>query len=95
MTGNLYFTYKSFKTNGIYTADSYDEVTNKLVKTVKAVADITKQDGCEEFRGDSRDTIATNVELSLLIEHSSVRDTLERVVTAISIKRIKPQVINI
>ena len=35
------------------TANNYDKIINRLVKTTKAVADITMQDACEELRADS------------------------------------------
>ena len=35
------------------TANNYDKIINRLVKTTKAVADITMQDACEELRAAS------------------------------------------
>ena len=38
-------------------ANHYDKIINKIVKTVKAIVDITMQYGCEELRADTSDAI--------------------------------------
>ena len=45
-------------------ANNYDKIINKLVKTTKAVADITMQDACEELRADSSSDAIKDVEVS-------------------------------
>ena len=42
------------------TGNNCDKTINKSVKTAKAVADITKQDVCEELRADFSDAVENN-----------------------------------
>ena len=44
-------------------AKYYDKVFDRSVKTAKAVADMTKQNACDELRADSSDVVE-NVEIS-------------------------------
>ena len=46
------------------TADNYYKIINRLVKTTKAVADITMQDAREELRADSSSNAIKDVEVS-------------------------------
>ena len=46
------------------TANNYDKIINKLVKTTKAVADITMQDAFEKLSADSSSCVIKDVEVS-------------------------------
>ena len=72
------------------TANNYDKIINRLVKTTKAVADITMQDACDELRADSSSDAIKDVEVSS--DGTWQRrgySSLNRVVTVISIKNYK------
>ena len=69
------------------TANNYDKIINKLVKTSKAVAVIKMQDACEELRADSSSDAIKDVEVSPDGTWQRRRySSLNGVVTVISIK---------
>ena len=72
------------------TANNYDKIINRLVKTTKAVAAITMQDACEELQADFSSDVIKDVEVSS--DGTWQRrgySSLNRVVTVISIKNYK------
>ena len=71
------------------TANNYDNI-NRLVKTTKAVADITMQDACEELRTDSSSDAIKNLQVfSDGIWQRRGYSSFNGVVTVISIKNGK------
>ena len=72
------------------TANNYDKIIKRVVKTTKAVADITMQDACEGLRADSSSDAIKGVEVSS--DGTWQRrgySSLNGVVTVISIKNGK------
>ena len=72
------------------TANNYDKIINRLVKTTKAVAGITMQDACEELRADFSSDAIKDVKVSS--DGTWQRrgySSLNGVVTVISIKNYK------
>ena len=72
------------------TANNYDKLIYRLVKTTKVVADITMQDTCEKLRADSSSDAIKDVEVSSdgTWQHRGY-SSLNGVVTVISIKNGK------
>ena len=69
------------------TSNNYDNIINRLVKTTKAVADITMQDACEELRTDSSSDAIKNLQVfSDGIWQRRGYSSFNGVVTVISIK---------
>ena len=72
------------------TANNYDKIINKLVKTTKAVAYITMQDACEKLRADSSSDSIKDVEVSSdRTWQRKVYSLLNGVIPVISIKNSK------
>ena len=46
------------------TANNYDKIINRLIKSTKAVVDIIMEDACQELRADSYSDAIEDVEVS-------------------------------
>ena len=72
------------------TANNYDKIINRLIKTTKAVVDIIMQDACKELRADSSSDAIEDVEVSSYgTWQRRTYSSLNAVVTVISIQNGK------